>query len=246
MQGPIAEARFIELLSKGVGRTFDLMAMLTDYHGGPTATEYILTADIARAFAEEGYEVGVEVKNRTLVNGSTQRRSAPPRSELGSIRTDVAVVSSDVVPQAMVEVKIGVGKSLRPLRADLCKIVGTILRMRAKIAANVRAASVFQIHIQGKKYDTDTSYLQNKMKAIEDSLRAQLVAFGKDWPDFTFRLEPLQGAQVGFTGTSVEIEDENTSVLGKRGHATRYYAIVINSIRQPPPGDGLDALRHGE
>lgn len=108
MQGPIDEARFIELLSKGVGRTADFMAMLTNYHGGPTETEYILTADIARAFAEEDYEVGVEVKNRSLLNGATQRRSAPSRSELGSIRTDVAVVSSGIVPQAMIEVSTSV------------------------------------------------------------------------------------------------------------------------------------------
>lgn len=246
MQGPIEEVRFIELLSDGVRRTSHLMAMLTNYHGGPTATEYILTADLAREFAEAGYDVGVEVKNRTLLNALTQRKSAPVKSGFGSIRTDVAVVSSGLIPQAMVEVKIGVGKSLRPLRADLKKIAKTMLRMKARTAANVRAAAVFQVHVPGKKYDTGTNYLQKKMRAIETSLETQLVHFAKDWPDFSFRLKSLQEAQAGFVGTSVEIEDENTSVLGQKGHATRYYAILLDSVRMPPPGEGIDALRHGE
>ena len=52
----ISEDALISGLRRGVERTKSLIAHWTDYHGGPTTTEYLLTSDIAREFIEAYYE----------------------------------------------------------------------------------------------------------------------------------------------------------------------------------------------
>jgi hypothetical protein len=41
-------SRLLSALRKGVQRSVDLIARITEYHGGPVTTEYMLTSDIAR------------------------------------------------------------------------------------------------------------------------------------------------------------------------------------------------------
>lgn len=230
----IAASDFIDILKEGVQRTSNFMALLTDFHGGPTKTEYILTSDIARAFLDKNQEVRVEYLNRGLVNVMTKRKSCSTRAQFGAQRTDVVVVHSGIVPKAMVEVKIGVGGSLGTIQKDLEKIAKTLQCMKAKIAANVRAASVFQIHIPGRSDDTKTHRLTAKMQKTEDKLAKKLALFGTDWPDFHFKLISLQGQNTGFVPTEVCEEEDGSLCLGQNGHATRYYAILITSLRQPP------------
>ncbi len=92
----ISESDFLEVLQDGTKRTTDFMAHLTEYHGGPIKTEYILTADIARAFLVKGHEVRVEKINRHLVNGLTKRKGWKPRRKFGAQRSDVAVTNTDL------------------------------------------------------------------------------------------------------------------------------------------------------
>ncbi len=139
----ISEAKFLEILWDGVKRTTDFMAELTEYHGGPIKTEYILTADIARAFLSKGHEVRVEKINRRLVNGLTKRKGWKPKKKFGAQRSDVAVTNSDLIPLALVEVKIGVGKSISKIRKDLEKMANVIESLQPKFASPVTSGVRF-------------------------------------------------------------------------------------------------------
>lgn len=229
-----AKDDFIDTLKDGVRRTSNFMGLLTNFHGGPIKTEYILTTDIARAFLDRNQEVSVEHLNRRLLNVMTKRRSCSPRAEFGSQRTDVVVVHSGLIPKAMIEVKIGVKGSLGPVKADLEKIAKTLQCMKEKIAASVQAASVFQVHIYGRSDDTKTDRLMAKMERNHDKLAKNLAIFGNDWPDFDFKLILLQRKNTGFVPTEVYEEEDGSLCLGENGHATRYYAILITSLRKSP------------
>lgn len=239
MQRPISKAEFIKMLGAGVKRTVDFMAELTDYHGGPTATEYILTADIARELLANGFEVEVECLNRHLVNSLTKRKAWKPKIRIGSQRTDVVVLESGIVPSVMVEVKIGVGATLTPIEHDLDKICNTLESMKARFAHGVSAASVFQVHVPGTLNDLKTDRLKKKVAKIEESLTKHLNAFAANWPEFAFDLVPLQGSTVGYVTTEIVHEDESIASLGRSGHATRYYAVVIQSLRKSKSKTGV-------
>jgi hypothetical protein len=148
------------------------------------------------------------------------------------MRTDVAVVESGIVPKAIIEVKIGVGGTLTPIKDDLTKIANTMECMKTEVAAKVRAASVFQVHVPGRANDRTIDRLMEKVDKIEAKLRVALENFAKDWPDFTFRLVPLQNQRVGFVSTEILEEEDGTQSLGQNSHATRYYAILISSNRR--------------
>ena len=150
MISEIPEEQFLDALRRGVERTTNLIARVTDYHGGAVQTEYMITADLAREFMERDFEVWVECLNRVLVNGMTALKEARPRRTLRSKRTDVAIVQNGIIPLAMIEVKIG-AKGLNRLKVDLDKISATIGMMKAKFAAKVIGAAVFQIHIPGSR-----------------------------------------------------------------------------------------------
>ena len=244
MNKPISQADFIEMLKAGVDRTVDFMAARTDYHGGPTTTEYILTADIARALLEKGLEVEVECHNRRLVNGLTRRKMWKPRMRIGGQRTDVVVLEAEIIPRVMVEVKIGVGATLTRIRRDLDKICNTLECIKATFALGVRAASLFQVHVPGRQNDIKVDRLQKKVAKIEKSLAEKLEVFAIRWPAFAFNLVSLQGSSGGYVATEIVYEDENNASLGRSGHATRYYAILIRSLRKQPSETGLQRLRN--
>lgn len=230
MQGEMSEADFISILKKGTECTANFLARLTDYQGGAIKTEYLLTSDIARAFLNASYEVQVECLNRKLVNGLTRRKGWSPPKKLGSQRIDVAVMDNGVVPQAIVEVKIGVGRNITKIRSDLEKIQITLDCIKAKFASSVRAASVFQVHIKDRSKDIDTERLKRRIKVIEKSLQKAVDIYARDQPNFEFKIFPLQGPDSGFFARNIEVEDDGTETLGKFGCATRYYAIVLRAI----------------
>jgi hypothetical protein len=120
----ISDSELISVLRKGVQRSSNLIAQITDYHGGPVTTEYMLTSDIARELIEQNYQVEVEYLNRNMINGMTMRLHGRPRKKFGSHRTDVAVLTVKCVLLAIIEVKIGV-KTLNAIKKDLLKITDT-------------------------------------------------------------------------------------------------------------------------
>jgi hypothetical protein len=94
----MGQSELLAALGNGVARSRDMIARITDYHGGPVTTEYMLTSDIARELIEHNYEVEVECLNRKMVNGETMRRSCPPLPKFGSRRTYVAVLKDEIIP----------------------------------------------------------------------------------------------------------------------------------------------------
>jgi hypothetical protein len=232
----LSEENFIKILKLGIARTSSFMAQLTDFHGGPTKTEYVLTSDIARAFLETHQEVRLEYQNRFLINVMTKLKGCPNGGNLGSIRTDVVVLNSRIFPKAMIEVKIGVGGTLSKVSNDLVKMAKTINLMKSNIAQGVRTAAVFQTHIAGRSGDIDTNKLKARMQKRERKLEKALANFERNWPDFSFKLVSLQGLNTGFVATEICEEEDGSMSLGQKGHATRYYAILLTSLRTAPVG----------
>lgn len=243
MRRSIQETEFVDILKDGVGRTALYMGQLTEYRGGPTTTEYILTTDIARAFLDKHYEVGVEFLNRKFLNAMTRRRNWNSREKIGSKRTDIAIVDGEILPLAIIETKIGVGSKLSPIRKDLAKIANTIESMKAAVAENVRGASVFQVHVRNRTKNVTIDQLKEKVREIETSLEAELEDYKKGWPDFTFRLVPLLRENEGFAPTEILEDEDGTKIQGEKGHATRYYAVLITSVRKQkkPMPFGIDS-----
>ena len=232
MQGIISEKDFLDILRSGIDRTSDYMHQLTNYHGGPTTTEYILTSDIARAFLEKGHEVHVEYLNRNIANGYAKKEGKSHSIiKFGKKRTDVVVTHSKLLPRAMVEIKIGIRNTLGLIKQDLEKIAGTLEYLKAGIAAEVRAAVVFQTYIAGSSNDFEITNLKKRMIKREDKLKASLAKFGAGWPQFTFELTPLQDGNSGYSPTQVYEHPEEEWEIGENGHVTRYYAIIIKSLR---------------
>lgn len=238
----IDEAGFLKLLREGVARSNDMIALITDYHGGPVTTEYMLTSDIARELIHQNHEVHVEYLNRRMVNGMTMRRSGPPVPKFGSRRTDVAVLKDQIIPRAIVEVKIGV-KTLRGILEDLEKITDTIGAMKPQYAVNVWGAAVFQVHIAGGPRRYTEQHLRDAVEQVERTLQTQLKAYASLKNGFQFSFHPLQSDDAGIVPQELE-PDGDGMAWGRHGHATRNYAVLIQSTElQPGPARTFEDLK---
>lgn len=234
MSQKLSDIVLLDALTKGVARTTGLIARLTEYHGGPVETEYLLTSDIARELVEREHDVRVECLNRRLVNAMTKRKGVKPKKVLGSKRTDV-VVMNNFVPAAIIEVKIRIG-SFDGLKADLNKITHTMSLMNGSCSAKVIGVSVFQVHIPGGAKRLKVEDFKDEVRRVEDNIKSGVAAYGAAHPDFKFQMHSLQSEDDGIVGCDLEfIGDE--FVWGVDGHATRYHAILIRSAHPPEPDD---------
>ena len=233
MPNEIKDQALLALLRRGAMRSSDLIAQITDYHGGPVTTEYMITSDIARELIERNYEVEVEFLNRKMVNGLTMRRSGPRVKKFGSQRTDVAVLKDKIIPLVIIEVKIGV-KTLNAIKEDLLKITDTIRSLKPQYASRVRGASVFQVHVAGSASRYNKEHLKAAIKKVERCLRDELKAHEKTNADFRFGFHAFQTADQGIVPRELEPDGDNFA-WGQHGHATRYYAVLIHSKQSVPP-----------
>ncbi|MER9632226.1 hypothetical protein [Mesorhizobium sp. M0296] len=229
----LTDQQLLDALRGGVARSSNLIASITDFHGGPLTTEYILTADIARELIGRHYEAAVEFANRKLVNGLTARKGVNARKILGSRRTDVVVLNDSLVPAALIEVKIGV-RSLGKIKGDLTKLTSTIALLKSRYAARVAAAVVYQVHVQGTDKIEWRDQLLPAIQKIEKRLEQELEAYRLIDPSYSFAIHPLQSPDEGITERAIE-DDGYEKTLGAHGHATRFYAVLIRSKQVPPP-----------
>lgn len=229
----LTDRQLLDALQAGVERSSNLIAWVTDFHGGPITTEYILTADIARELIERHYEVAVEFANRKLVNGLTARKGVKARKLLGSRRTDVVILDRGLIPAALIEVKIGV-RSLGKIRGDLAKLAGTIDLLKSRYAARAVAAVVYQVHVPGTDRIEWRDQLLPAIQKIEARIESELETYCATAPGYSFAIHPLQSADEGITERTIE-DDGHEKTLGAHGHATRFYAVIIRSRRVPPP-----------
>jgi hypothetical protein len=228
----ISDDDLIDMLRSGLKRTKDLIAHLTEYHGGPVLTEYLLTGDLAREFVDRQYEVKVECLNRSHLNVLTATDASKAWKKLKARRTDISIVSGSTL-LALIEVKIGV-RTLQKLKCDLDKIACTLAFMSPRFACDVIGAAVFQVHISGGENLFYVDQLKPAIGSVEQRLAKDLDIYARSQPGFSFELRPLQGANEGIVGRDIETEPDGEQSWGQYGHATRYYAIVIKSIRPVP------------
>jgi hypothetical protein len=221
------------LLLQGVMHSSDLIAKITDYHGGPVTTEYMITSDVARVLIKHDYEVEVEYLNRKMVNGMTMRKSGPPVKTFGSQRTDVVILNDKFIPLAIIEVKIGV-KTLNAIKGDLLKITDTIRSLKPQYASRVRGASIFQVHVAGSTKRYTEVHFKTAIERIEKLLRDEIEVYGRMAVDFHFSFRAFQTGDEGIVPREVE-HDDDSSAWGQHGHATRYYAVLIRSKQSVPP-----------
>jgi hypothetical protein len=223
----IEERELLTFLRKGVKRSSDLIAQITEYHGGPVTTEYVLTSDIARELIEGRKQVEVEYLNRRFVNGLTMRRTGKALKKFGSKRTDVAVLLNELVPLAIIEVKIGV-KTLKGIESDLLKITDTIDALKPQYASRVWGAAVFQVHIAGSKNRYKKAHFKAAIAGTEKTISTGLAAYGRMKSGYAFTFHQLQSKNEGYTARELEFDGEEHA-WGQDGHATRYYAVLAKS-----------------
>lgn len=238
----ISQDELIDGLRAGVGRTKDLIAHLTEYHGGPVLTEYLLTGDLAREFVDRRFEVRVECLNRSHLNVLSAYDAKTAWKKLGAKRTDIAL-SSGTKLLALIEVKIG-ARSLQRIKSDLDKITSTLAFMFPESARDVIGAVVFQVHISGGERLFYVEQLSPAIESLESNFARDLETYRNTRPGFSFHLEPLQGLDEGIVERDVETDSDGSQSWGQYGHVTRYYAIVIESVRpvQPRPDRLADLI----
>lgn len=233
MPDRISEEDLIGRLKRGVARTANLIAHATDYHGGPTTTEYLLTADIAREFIEADYDTHVEFLIRDFVSTLTALQPPLPLPPLKGKRTDIVLVNTKVIPIALIEVKIGVA-SLNGICVDLDKITDVFRRLNSTHASKLIGAVVFQVHIGAAKFRTTSQLLKTAIERKEKQIRSELSDYENRNSSFSFRMVARQGPDDGISAS-----DEDNY-----GHATRYHAVVIRDRRVPKRRNGLADLKN--
>ena len=225
----VDEAELIDGLRHGVRRTREFMNMLTEYHGGPTETEYLLTSDVAREFLKRNQEVRVEALNRHFCSPLASKQAKAARSALGSKRTDVAI-GQDIMPDALVEIKIRID-NISGLRKDLNKLTDTIRFMTSHRHRKILAASVFQMHIRATKRRWQRAHFLAALATFEAKFRVQLAKYGASETDFVFKFEDLQDRpDEGVVDYSTSEEPNGEKIIDASGHVTRYYAVLIKHI----------------
>lgn len=231
------EGVFIEILKAGVRSCQDYMMRLTDYHGAPATTEYLLTADIARAFLDNGYPAEVEFLYRKLVTAMNMDKNRP-LTTFGKTRADVAVVT-DGIPKAIVEVKIsGTGQSLGLAKDDLTKVARLMKAYGPKSARSICAAVIFQTSFasragQEAEHIDTTSHLE-KLHRVEQDLRTELAAFASSDDEVSYELIGLLEPHSAVTATQKYESPDDTSELGQAGHVVQYHAVILRSSRPVP------------
>jgi hypothetical protein len=222
----ITEATLLEMLRAGTERTRAFIARLTDYHGGPAETEYLLTVDIAREFLDRNREVGVEGLNRSFCTALTSLNSKQAYKTLKGKRTDV-VVGQLLNPEVLIEVKIRISR-YAGIAGDLRKLRDTIDFMKPAYQRGILGASLFQMHIKPTRARWRHAHFVLAVGEFEKRLRNDLHAHAHIYPNFILTLHDLMASPTdGIVDQAIEEDGDGTPMLGEKGHATRYYAIII-------------------
>lgn len=228
------QGRQIEALRAGVGAAADFMARLTEYHGAPVETEYLITVEIARALLDADYTVALEYMPKSLSRSLAWDKSE--RFGLRNARFDIAAYqeidpSYILVPTLLVEAKIGVRALGGKLKTDLRKVVSFMKGLKPEWAQHLLAVCVFQVD-RGSGRTGKVHTWRKRADETEKRIRRELAAFGEDHSGFEFEMLPLYGSGGGVVE---ELDEPDGSVsLGRAGHVARCNAILIR--RPPPPG----------
>jgi hypothetical protein len=229
----------LEQLRLGIEASKQLMAFQTEYHGGPVQTEYILTADAARSLADRfSTDVAVECPYRDLVNPLNAQQLK--KSVFRGTRADVTVKNSLNPPVAVIEFKIRV-RRFADIQGDISKISRLLSAFKPNLCDQTLGIAAFQAHVPARENWITKDRVLAKAKIVESKLKADLSTYAAQHPDFTFDWHEFQGPDEGAMGRELDgSPDDPDAAWGKRGHATRYHAVLIRrlssvSTTQSPP-----------
>jgi hypothetical protein len=224
MQLTTVEEGWLTDVGSGIAAALSFIGELTDYHGEPVSTEYILTVHIAKALlARASPQVAVEyLVNR--IEGHVLIHDKPQPFTLGSQRFDVAILDS-VAPVFIVEVKIGVSR-IRKLADDLHKIMAYLDYLKPAYATGVLGSCVFQTHVEalGPRHLDQTTRRIHKM---EKEVKEGLAAFAAANPRFESDWRPFQGPNDRIFDDERTQDIDGTPMHGRLGYAARYHAVLV-------------------
>jgi hypothetical protein len=219
--------RIIDAVGDGVVELKNLMARLTEYHGGPTATEYLLTGDIARALVERQIDgVAVECPYKRLLS---LWNSVAPVPNFRGARADIAVVNFTDPPTAVIEIKIRVTR-FRHIKNDVLRVVRLLNAIKPALRKRTIGLVVFQISVRARLNWYSAERVLSKAVEIEARMQNELNSFWARHPDYEFAWLPLQGADEGAVGRELEgNHGDPDAAWGEPGHATRYHALMVQA-----------------
>jgi hypothetical protein len=222
----MSEDQLLDGLRVGVKRTGAFVAALTDYHGGPAETEYLLTYDVAQAFLDVGREVSVERQTQTIYSALTTSSLKTARDLVGQQRIDV-VVGDRLFPNALIEIKIRI-TTVAGICGDLDKLVKTLTPLNAKALRSIEGVSLFQLHLDHAAGRTTPEDFVEPLDVLERRFTTDLATFAEAWPEFTFAFRPLHmSPNEGIVAQSIDEDVDGSPILGQPAYATRYYAVLV-------------------
>lgn len=220
------EAMLIDALRAGVSRTRRFIDQLTEYHGGPVETEYLLTSDLMREFLDRGREISVEGLNRDACSALASSEPYAARAILKRKRTDV-VVGDKLIPDALIEVKIRISRHTG-IAADLRKICSTIDLMKPSRQRSIIGASVFQMHLKATRRRWERAHFELAVKEFETQMKADLGTPIDRYENYDLELVDLMAsASDGIVDREIIHDHDGAPMVGESGHATRYYAVIV-------------------
>lgn len=208
------------------------MARVTEYHGKPVTTEYLLTADCAREFMENDYEVRVEAIYHRLATALTGDTDWYPAmyNQFGKRRADIALMHDEHFLNAVIEIKIG-ASSLKSLIYDLGKITKCFSFFNLKYRSQLIGASIFQVHVAGHDRSWEIKSIRRSFARKITKIRAGLATHATMNTRFNFRMISLQSPCDGIVEREIENDPSSGErTLGQHGHITRYYAIIVRPV----------------
>ncbi|KLK90996.1 hypothetical protein AA309_22725 [Microvirga vignae] len=223
----------LEQIRLGIETSKQLMVFQTEYHGGPVQTEYILTTDAARSLAEIfSTDVAVECPYKDLVNLLNAQQVK--KSVFRGTRADITVKDSLNPPIAVIEFKIRV-RRFADIQGDISKISRLLTAFKPQICDRTLGIVAFQVHVPARENWITEDRVLAKAKAVESNLKAALGTYAAQHPGFMFDWHEFQGADEGAVGRQLDGHpDDPDAAWGKKGHATRYHAVLIQRIRSVP------------
>lgn len=225
----------------GIIEVESFMAELTDYHGDAVTVEYLLTVEIAKALLRRSHpDVRLEYVINQILHLAVRDRQK--KFTLGSRRFDVAVIDQAAAKFA-VEAKIRVRNLSGAVEKDLVKIIDYLDYLKCSYAKGVLGICVFQIHetAPGQKCLHQTTL---SVHAIEQRIKNDLATFAVSHPSNEFAWVDFQSpnGRIYDDEETTDVDDV-TPMLGRKGYACRYHAILIRRLCGALPSRTIEALK---
>ena len=218
--------KVFEAVREGIARSKGLIEKLTNYHGGPVETEYILTTDIAHALVDRFDGVSVECKYRNLVNLHT---GILPLAKFKSHRADLAVANGIDPPTAVIEIKIRV-RRFNDIYHDVCRLSRLLRAINARYREYTLGLVIFQISVRGRLNWYKPERILTAVREVEGRIEEDVRKYSAQQPDLEIEWMPLQGPDEGVIGRELEGgPDDPEASWGRTGHGTRYHLLKVCS-----------------